>query len=196
VTLCCFLLAAGAAHAADAPHVQQRIVPGQSIGKIALGMSFLQVKKVLGAPEAVIKRERGPFGRQRVEYSWSFTQWRITFRFDHKGSRAVAIRSSIRTEKTLEGIGVGTLQERVERAYRVRCPDALVGAKPPPLGGGVYVGRGCLLERNGRRTTFLVHEYCGNVPTASACAARDTTWRVSEVGVYAPGEPLPWVSRS
>jgi hypothetical protein len=176
---------------AHSPHVQQRIVPGQAIGKVKLGTSLAQVKKALGAPEAVIHREQGPFGRQKVEYSWNFTEWRIAFRFDRTGSRAVTIRSSIRSERTKEGVGVGTPQGRVETAFHVRCTDAYAGAGNNVA--GPFIGRACVLGKEGvARTSFLVHEYCGNVPTAGTCAERDRSWRVSEIGIYAAREPLPW----
>lgn len=69
VTLCYLALSAPAL-AADAPHVQQRIVPGQAIGKVAIGQTLAQVKNVLGGPEGVIEKRRLGFGKTFVEYSW------------------------------------------------------------------------------------------------------------------------------
>jgi hypothetical protein len=184
------LAVAGAASAADAPHVQRAIVPGQAIGKVRLGMSLAQVRKVLGRPEAVISRRKGVFGRERVEYSWNFTEWRIMFEVGRGQSEAVSIRSSIRNEKTKEGIGVGTLQQRLERTYGIECADAF--QDQGPFGGGTFIGRACVLEQNRRKTSFLVYQFCGNVPTAGSCAERDRRWAVGEVGVFAPGENLPW----
>ena len=101
------LVVASAAAAANAPDVQERIVPGQSIGKIELGMTLAQVKRVLGPPESVIERERRAFGGDWIEYSWNFTEWRIGFVLEDGVQRAVAIRSRVRTERTREGVGVG-----------------------------------------------------------------------------------------
>lgn len=178
------LALAGVAAAADSPDVQQRIVPGQSIGKVKLGMSVAQVKKALGAPEAVISREKGPFGRVRIEYAWDFTQWRITFEVFRGRSEAVSIRSSIRTERTKEGIGYGTLASRVEKAYGIKCEPTIT----------VGVALGCVLVSSGaRRTFFIANRLCGNVPTAGTCAEEDVRIAVTEFGVLAPGEKLPFI---
>jgi hypothetical protein len=177
-------MAAGAAAAADGPHVQERIVPGRSIGKVSLGMSLAQVKKALGAAESVISREPGPFGRQRIEYSWSFTEWRITFEVFRGRSEAVAIRSSVRGERTKEGVGYGTLATRVEQAFRTECKPTIT----------VGFWRACFVKGPGAaKTFFVVNRLCGNVPTAGRCAEQDVRIAVTEVGVLAPGEKLPFI---
>ena len=48
------LALAGAASATNAPDVQQRIVPGQSIARVRLGMTLAQVRRALGPLESTI----------------------------------------------------------------------------------------------------------------------------------------------
>lgn len=190
VTLCCLLVCAAPAAAADSPHVRQTIVPGRSIGKVALGMTFAQVKKVLGAPEAVISREEGRFGSKRVEYSWNLSEWRVAFVYTAKTNRAVVIRSSTHGEKTKKGVGVGTLQARVERTYRQRCEAVYTDDSTVFFN---FVGRACSLNFNGRKTTFLISKFCSRVPpSASSCESRYTRWAVSEIGIFDVGEAIPW----
>jgi hypothetical protein len=183
------LTVAGTATAADPPHVRQTIVPGRSIGKVALGMTFAQVKKMLGAPEAVISSEEGRFGSKRVEYSWNLSEWRVAFVYTAKTNRAVVIRSSTRGEKTKEGVGMGALQARVERVYRQKCRDAFIQSTFVKN----FVGRVCSLNLGGRRTTFLISKFCSRVPpSASACERRYTRWAVSEIGIFDVGQSVPW----
>lgn len=189
------LALAGAAAAANAPDVQQRIVPGQAIGKVRIGMTLKQVRGVLGAPEAVIKRERRSFARTWVEYSWSFTSWRVGFEVYRGRYRAVSIRASIRGEKTREGVGYGTLGRRVQDVYDTQCKPAYTkvhGGEFPDL-GAADLGFGCVPGAFHLATMFfLVNELCGNRPTASSCADEDTRWAVIEYGVVARGERLPF----
>jgi len=56
--------AVAAAAAATAPSVTQLIRPGVAIGKVRLGMSFAQVRRALGRPQLVNRREERGFGRR------------------------------------------------------------------------------------------------------------------------------------
>jgi hypothetical protein len=185
---------AGAASAADAPDVQQRIVPGQAIGKVRIGMTLKQVKAVLGQPESVIRRERRSFTRTWVEYSWNFTSWRVGFEVYRGTYKVVAIRSSIRGEKTKEGVGYGTPGQRVQQVYGTQCKPAWTkvhGGKYPDLYAR-YLGYGCVPTGSRAGMYFLVNEVCGNVPSAGACAEGDRRLVVLEYGVVGAGEKVPF----
>jgi hypothetical protein len=184
-----WLVLAGVAAAANGPHVQERIVPGQAIGKVRIGMTLKQVKAVLGQPEAVIRRERRGFARTWVEYSWNFTSWRVAFQVYKGKYEVVSIRSSVRGERTREGVGYGTLAARLQRTYRTQCRPAWSALNERDRRyGSTYMGYGCVT----RGVFFLVGQLCGNVPTAGRCAERDTRWVVMEFGVVRAGEPLPF----
>jgi hypothetical protein len=186
---------APAALAADAPHVQERIVPGASIGKVTIGMSLKQVRAVLGAPESVIRRERRSLTRTWVEYSWNFTSWRVAFEVYRGTYSVVSIRASVRGERTKEGVGYGTLGRRVQDVYGTQCKPAYTkvwGGEYPDLNAG-NLGFGCVpgsLQR--ANVFFLVNKVCGNRPSASSCADADVRWIVVEYGVLARGEKLPF----
>lgn len=180
------LVLAPVASAAPSPDVQQRIVPGQSIGKVAIGMTLEQVKRALGKPEGVIEREQLGFGRAYTELSWNLTEWRIGFVVEQGRYRVVRIGSSVRGERTREGVGVGSRGKAVERTYRVRCLQAY--RRITGWGAGYWCVVG---NTNAARTAFVVHFLCtvpkvyGNCPTGKL---RD---QVTEVYVFARGERLP-----
>jgi hypothetical protein len=183
-TACCLLaFAATPALAADAPHVQQRIVPGQAIGKVALGMSLAQVRKALGAPQSTNEKRNLGFGKTFIEYGWNFGEWRVAF---VKG-RVVRVGSSIRTEKTREGIGVGTEGHKVQRTFGVTC---LYGFFKD---GGRFAHYWCVVRaRGGARTAFVVATKCKRHYTGTInCPGNEVVYEVVEVWIFAPGEPLP-----
>jgi hypothetical protein len=183
-TVCCLLAFPAPALAADAPHVQQRIVPGHSIGKIALGISLAQVKKALGAPESVIERRELGFGKAWIEYSWNFTEWRVAFVDAH----VVRVGTSVRTEKTKEGIGVGTLRARVERVFGIDCRW---GYDP---GDARQWGRSwCVVPGpRGVRTAFVAESRCEKrLPYQQCEPGGYGPSIVREVYVFAAGETLP-----
>jgi hypothetical protein len=192
-TVCCYLLSAGAAAALDAPDVERRIVPGQSIGKVRLGMTLAQVKRGLGPPESVIVREQRPFGGEWIEYSWNLTEWRIGFAIDDGVQRVTSIRSRARTERTREGIGPGVAGARVPRTYRVSCVDAFLPDRQSPQPGiePPSVGFWCVVpQRGGARTAFVVGSRCAKTPERYRPCERWVT-EVAEAVVLAAGEPLP-----
>lgn len=190
------LVVVAPAAAADAPHVRHRIVPGASIGSVKIGMSLEQVRGLLGQPEAVIKRERRSFTRTWVEYGWSFTTWRVGFEVYRGTYRVVSIRSSVRGERTREEVGYGTPATRVHRVYGTACRPAWSGRRDdrdPSTQSSRFLGYGCVVRSpRGGVAFFLVNEFCGNVPNAGRCSAPGRRWAVSEFGVVASGERIPF----
>lgn len=178
------LACAGGASAATGPDVQERIVPGQAIGKVRIGMTLKEVKAALGQPEAVIGRERRSFTRTWVEYSWDFTTWRVGFQIYRGTYSVVSIRSSVRGEKTTEGVGYGTLASRLQRLYRTQCRPSWT------TGGNVHSFQGYACPVRGG--FFVVARLCASVPTAGRCPDRESRWAVVESGVLAPGEKPPF----
>ena len=189
----CSLVAASAATAANAPDVQERIVPGQAIGKVRIGMTLVQVRRALGPPEGVVERAKRPFGREWVEYSWNFTEWRIGFNVENGVQRVTSIRSTVRTERTREGIGPGVAGARVPQTYRVSCFDAFLTDRPSSQAGyePPSVGFWCVIPlRGGARTAFVVGNRCAKTPKMYRPCERWVT-EVAEAVVLAAGEPLP-----
>jgi hypothetical protein len=184
LAICALFSVAAPAFAADAPHVRQRIVPGQSIGKVVLGMSLAQVRKALGRPESVIETRELGFDKTWIEYSWNFTEWRVAF----VNGRVVRVGTSARTEKTKEGIGVGTLQARVERAFAIDCrwgydPD---DSRQWGRSWCIVAGRG------GVRTAFVAEARCEKRLPYQQCAPGGYGPSVvQDVYVFAAGEKLP-----
>ncbi len=101
------------------------IRPGVSIGKIRLGMTLAQVKGVLGRPRLVSRREERGFGLGYVEYQWGYASWRVGFSGRAGERRAVRIGTTIRSQRTTEGVGVGSTTKDLARHYgrRVSCVD-------------------------------------------------------------------------
>lgn len=108
------------------------IRPGVSIGKIRLGMTIPEATRVLGRARIVGRRETRGFGIRYVEFQWNYASWRIGFRGRAGEERAVRIGTTLRSERTPAGIGVGSNTKDMVRRYggRISCvvrptrPDA------------------------------------------------------------------------
>ena len=116
------VVTAAAGSAAGATQRDALVRPGVSIGKIRLGMTFVEVRRGLGRPMFVNRRERLGFGRVYVEYAWSYAEWLVGFQSERRVLRVVRISTTLRNERTRDGIGVGT---RV-RANRPAIPECAV----------------------------------------------------------------------
>lgn len=183
VTVCCYLAASAAAAAADAPHVQERIVPGQSIGPVKLGMTTAQVRRALGPPESTIERRSLGFGKSFVELGWNLGEWRIGF----VNGRVVRIASSKRTERTSERIGPGSLGKQVERVHGVRCVFAFFKAE-----GNRFADYWCVVRnRGGARTAYVVWGVCTKPRFNGNCPGNDFRYEVRDVWIFAAGQELP-----
>lgn len=179
-----------AAPAAVSPDVQQRIVPGRSIGKVAIGMTLTEVKKALGPHESVNAREPRGFGREYLELGWNFGEWRVGF-FGKPGDyRAVVVASAARAERTTVGIGPGTPGKKVERTYGVRCLFGFFRS-----GGQRFADYWCVTRsRGGARTAYVVWFVCAKPRVYGNCPGsypENGRLEVREVWVFAAGEPLP-----
>ena len=100
------------------------IVPGKQIGKVRIGMTFAQVEGVLGRPNVINRSQRTAFGRY-VEYDWGWGRWTVGFSGRGGALRVTVVATTLRRERTREGIGVGSVRDRVVRSYGsrgLRCP--------------------------------------------------------------------------
>jgi hypothetical protein len=103
---------------------------GVGIGPVRLGMTGEQVRRILGAPRAVIER-RVIRGQPYTELEYDFSAWNIGF-LGRKGQRRVVlVGTGLARHKSPEGVGVGTREGvfwrrvRGEGFRRRRCegPD-------------------------------------------------------------------------
>ncbi|HXV02055.1 MAG TPA: hypothetical protein VFP24_00655, partial [Gaiellaceae bacterium] len=73
------VLTLGVASAAAKPDGDTRVRHGAGIGPITLGMTYAQVRKILGGPQTVDRRETLRNGRRYLEFGWDFSWWTIGF---------------------------------------------------------------------------------------------------------------------
>jgi hypothetical protein len=98
-----------------------RIAPGRSIGKVRLGMTEAQVRRAMGRPRSVVRR-RGGFGLSTVEYEYGFAEYAVRFFGRADRLRVVRVATTLRRERTREGLGVGSPESAVLEAFRrARC---------------------------------------------------------------------------
>ena len=112
-------VAAGPATAATEENALVR--PARGIGKLSLGMTTAQVRRALGRPVYVRRIPRG-FGRTLVEMSYWLDGW--TVRLANRGGvlRVVYIDTTLRRERTRQGLGVGSTERQLRRVYpRLSC---------------------------------------------------------------------------
>jgi hypothetical protein len=133
---------------------------GQGIGKLRLGMTLPQVKSLLGAPRAVNKKERrGGRGYVYVELDWDWARWTVGFMRPRGGRyRAVLIGTIQRTQRTPEGLGVGSSDSDLFRKLAdLRCRMVF------PASGGSLTHAECVYGRaGGRQTVFIKDKWSGH----------------------------------
>jgi hypothetical protein len=95
---------------------------GVGIGSVRLGMTEAQVRRVLGRPTAVIRRNTG-FGGVRLELQFNEAEYTVVLRRRAGRLQVVAVSTILARERTREGLGVGSPERRVRSAYgrRLRC---------------------------------------------------------------------------
>jgi hypothetical protein len=148
-----------AAHAAAAPESTALIRPGQGIWKIGLGMTEAELRRSAGRPRIVVPRGTS-FGFRTVEFQYGLADYTAELYGRPGRLRVVRATTILGSERTRAGIGVGTREQRLRRAYpRLRC-TALRWA----VVAGTRVlrtnGRTCTLAAtNGRRTVFSTAVY-------------------------------------
>ena len=167
--LACIVAAATAGGASATSGEELRIRHGHGIGQLRLGMTYAEVRRILGAPQTVDKRERLGRGRRYLELSWDFAWWTIGFMGRPNRMRVVSIQTLNRRERTAEGLGVGSLERAVRRALRVRC--SWVAERTAPEWSREE--RCAYASHRGRETVFLL-EFGSGVPYRR-------TWKQYEV---------------
>jgi hypothetical protein len=150
---------AAASPAGAGPETDLLVRHGQGIGKLRLGMTLIQVKRLLGPPRAENTRERRTRGYTYVELDWEYARWTVGFLRAPRGPyRAVLIGTVLRSQRTPEGLGVGSrerdLGRRLDglRCWRVRPVRDPYG---PHSSECVYG------ERAGRNTAFILNGFAG-----------------------------------
>jgi len=102
--------------AANANATESTIVRGGGIGKIHIGMTLGQVQKMFGSASLVDARTTVG-GRSYVDRGWEFGGWSVGFLRQNGTYRAAQVATTLRGQKTREGIGVGSSFKAVVRAY-------------------------------------------------------------------------------
>jgi hypothetical protein len=132
---------------------------GRAIGKFELGMTQQRLLQVAGRPRYVVQRGSS-FGQRTVEYQYGFGAEFIAILFGRPGRmRVVEVSTTVRRERTPRGIGTGSRESALRRAYpSIRC-ETLTPPPPPgiPPRNTPYVvhDRDCtLFSGRGARTVF------------------------------------------
>jgi hypothetical protein len=151
-----------AAGASGAPGDGDRIRHGLGIGRVKLGMTYAEVRRVLGGPQTVDRRERLRDGRRYVEFSWDFGWWTVGFLGRPGKLRVALVQTANRSERTVEGLGVGSRERAVRSALRVRCAE--VSERPARSGVGPFERRCTYASHRGRETAFVLGHQAGLPP--------------------------------
>jgi hypothetical protein len=144
-----------AASALASPVRDGRIRHGGGVGPVQLGMTYGQLRKALGGPQAV--NGRLTLGRLRyVEFAWDFGWWKVALA-GHPGKLRVAfIETQNRKDRTRDGLGVGTWESDLRRDLRpLRCQRV----RRPFQGGPLLVtmeSRCSFASHRGRETVFVL----------------------------------------
>ena len=153
VAVAALAAAVGSTDGAAAPESGLVIRPGRAIGKFELGMTQQRLLRVAGRPRYAVPRGSS-FGRRTVEYQYGFGAEYIVRLFGRPGRmRVTQVSTTLRRERTPQGIGPGTRERNLRRAFpSIRC-ERLV-----PTGVALrYVAhaRDCkLFSASGTRTMF------------------------------------------
>jgi hypothetical protein len=152
VSLFSVAAAIGTAPTVSAPTSSLLIRPGIGIGTVRLGMSYAQVRRTLGRPTLVNRRQDRSFGNRYIEYLWGYGDWRVGL-FGRPGrERVVRVATGLRRERTREGVGVGSGVRQLARAYR-RTAQCIWRSYDVPDAGTWIVLRG----PSSRMTAFWLY---------------------------------------
>jgi hypothetical protein len=173
------IVVAAAVLAAPASATESTIVPGMQIGKVRLGMTLTQVKKVLGQPQTVNARKQLSGQRGYIEYGWNFSSFWVGFVNTKGVLHAALVGTVLRGEKTASGVGVGSSLEKLRAGYKVACTNASDGPYDPHYyrDPGEYLSSYCLIGSPAAPTTVF----------GVGCAKRETyshkctDWRIYRV---------------
>ena len=84
-------------------------------------MSLAQVRTAWGRPQAtIVSQERGA---RKVELQYEYAAYVVTLRGEPRREHVVAIGTTLAKERTTQGLGVGSLERRLQSAFRgrLRC---------------------------------------------------------------------------
>ena len=178
--------------ASAAREANLRIEPGRAIGKVRIGMTFAEVKRVLGRPTLVNRRQRSGFGKEYIEYDWGLGKWTVGFSGSRGKQRASLVGTELKRDRTPAGIGVGSTLAAVRRAYsgsRIACPRAARENFAP------LIWDPCRLGPANAETMFRIVGVCtADLPPATssyACPTTHTRIVVFEVIVKTAAAPKP-----
>jgi hypothetical protein len=152
------LVAAAAATAGvgASPIRDDRIRHGAGVGPVRLGMTYGELRKALGGPQAVNARPTLPGGLRYVEFAWDFGWWRVALAGRRAKLRVAFIETQSRRERTRDGLGVGTWESDLRRDLRpLRCQRV----RRPFQGSSLYVtaeSRCVYASHRGRETVFVL----------------------------------------
>lgn len=139
---------------AAAPSSDTLIRPGQAIGKARLGMTEAQLRRALGRPLAVVRRNTG-FGRASAEYQYADFELFVHLRGRRGALRVVRLVTYQRSERTRERVGVGVLRRTLLARYRGRLRCVIPETATYRRHGRTYVlTERCTLPARGARTIF------------------------------------------
>jgi hypothetical protein len=136
------------------PRADMRVRHGEAIGRVHLGMTLDQVRRVLGPGWVVSKRERRDArGLRYVELQWDYGWWLVGFmRRGNAEFRAVRIGTVARAQRTPERLGVGSTDREVRRQLRVSCRFVSSAVT------GNFLHTECIHRRSrGRETAFVLN---------------------------------------
>lgn len=147
-------LVAGAALAQPAAAEQRPqplILPGEGIGPVRLGMTLRQVKRALGSPVAVVRRDKLVSGGEYVELQWAYSRWTVGFRSRSGTRHAVRVATTVDRQRTRAGVGPGSRPRDVLRAFpRASCIHRELGQPWP----GTWL---VVTEPDGSTTGFSIY---------------------------------------
>jgi hypothetical protein len=141
------LLGLAAPASADRQLVRHR----PAIGKVRLGMSVAEVRRLLGPPRSTTRELRGR--NDYVEHDWDDGWWTVGFAKPPGGGfRAVMVGTVQRAQRTPEGLGPGATRRDVKArlpATFCRNVQPVDGSRLNEVGECVYGGR------SQRQTVFV-----------------------------------------
>jgi hypothetical protein len=122
---------------------------------VRLGMTEAQVRAALGRPMTTLE-ETGSFGRRTVELQYGVSSYLV--RLSGRPFRVVQVATTLRRERTREGLGVGSFERDLTKAYpRLRCERLRTGPFPGSPNSRMLLTqvRECVLDTGrGTQTVF------------------------------------------
>ena len=182
-----FITLSLAASASGSTERDALIRPGVGIGKVRLGMTLAQVRAAWGAPQAVTVGKRKGGGRT-VELQHDFAAYVATLSGLRGHERVIAVGTTLAKERLPQGVGVGSLERRLQRVFRSDLHCELVPISPGSTVIFASARRRCTLgDRRRRHTVFASGLHLRYPWDARPVADWARLARVMEVVVRAPG---------